>query len=215
MPLHPTLARHVTAAAIGDDLVFLDLAGDRYLGVPGALPHAHSGPPDLSDLPPELLEELTRAGLVAWSNAPRRAGSVPRPMRDLPAGPAPGLGLRDLAGVARNLLDYLFRYRGASLARLLARAAAERPAAPRPVETALWTRVRVHRRRLTLSPLPRKCLLQSFLLLRALRRDGYDARWVLGVRVWPFLAHCWLQVGDVVLDDFVDRLDAFEPILAV
>jgi hypothetical protein len=64
-------------------------------------------------------------------------------------------------------------------------------------------------------PAPAKCLIRSFVLLRLLRRSGFDARWVFAVRTWPFEAHCWLQVGDLVLDDEVERLVAFHPILVV
>lgn len=65
------------------------------------------------------------------------------------------------------------------------------------------------------APAPGKCLLRSFMLLRLLRRHGHDARWVFGVRTWPFRAHCWLQAGDVVLDDDVEALVALTPILVV
>ena len=64
-------------------------------------------------------------------------------------------------------------------------------------------------------PMPRKCLVRSFVLLRFLQRSGLNARWVFGVRTWPFAAHCWLQLEDTVLDDLVERLAAYEPILAV
>jgi hypothetical protein len=65
------------------------------------------------------------------------------------------------------------------------------------------------------TPAPAKCLIRSFMLLRLLRRHGFDARWVFAVRTWPFEAHCWLQAGPVVLDDAVERLTAYHPILAV
>jgi hypothetical protein len=64
-------------------------------------------------------------------------------------------------------------------------------------------------------PRPGECLFRSFTLLRHLRREGFDARWVFGVRTWPFHAHCWLQAGDTVLEDTLDRLLPFTPILAV
>ena len=58
-------------------------------------------------------------------------------------------------------------------------------------------------------------LRDSCVLLRFLQRSGLDARWVFVVRTWPFAAHCWLQLEDTVLDDMVERLAAYEPILAV
>ena len=41
------------------------------------------------------------------------------------------------------------------------------------------------------------------------------AVWVFGVRTWPFSAHCWLQIGDAVLDDDPERVGIYPPILAV
>ncbi|OIQ70741.1 hypothetical protein GALL_476450 [mine drainage metagenome] len=64
-------------------------------------------------------------------------------------------------------------------------------------------------------PFQGACLYRSFLLREALRRLGEPVWWVFGVQTWPFEAHCWLQVGDVVLDDWVERVVAYTPILAV
>jgi hypothetical protein len=38
---------------------------------------------------------------------------------------------------------------------------------------------------------------------------------VFGVRTWPFHAHCWLQVEDVVLDDHHERIGAYTPLMAL
>ena len=57
--------------------------------------------------------------------------------------------------------------------------------------------------------------MRSFVLLRFLQRSGLNARWVIGVRTWPFSAHCWLQIDDTALDDAWERLVVYEPILAV
>jgi hypothetical protein len=64
-------------------------------------------------------------------------------------------------------------------------------------------------------PIPDKCLSRSFVLLRLLQRSGVGARWMFGVRTWPFAAHCWLQQDAVALDDAADRLAGFRPIFAL
>lgn len=56
----------------------------------------------------------------------------------------------------------------------------------------------------------RACLLRSYLAGR-----GLGSSWVFGVRTWPFAAHCWLQCGDLVLDDDPDRVALYTPILVV
>lgn len=57
------------------------------------------------------------------------------------------------------------------------------------------------------------CLARSALLMAYLRRLGHGADWVFGVRLWPFEAHCWVQLGDTALNDQVERLVAFTPLM--
>lgn len=60
-----------------------------------------------------------------------------------------------------------------------------------------------------------RCLFHSLTLLYFLSRFGWQPRWVFGVRQAPFGAHCWLQDGDAVLNDTVDRVALFTPIMVV
>jgi hypothetical protein len=64
-------------------------------------------------------------------------------------------------------------------------------------------------------PFQGECLFRAFMLLCFLRLGDCDARWVIGVKTYPFLAHCWLQVGRTVLDDAAERVCGFTPILTV
>ncbi len=59
------------------------------------------------------------------------------------------------------------------------------------------------------------CLFRSLMLRAFLRRSRLSATWVIGCRTWPFEAHCWLQSGDLVLDDTADHAASFTPLLAV
>jgi hypothetical protein len=59
------------------------------------------------------------------------------------------------------------------------------------------------------------CLLESLSLLHVLGLYGIHAHWVFGVRTDPFFAHCWLQKHDCVLDDSLDRVGQFTPIMVV
>jgi hypothetical protein len=59
------------------------------------------------------------------------------------------------------------------------------------------------------------CLQRCFSLLQCLSRRGIVVDWVFGVRTWPFAAHCWLQLGDQVLCDDLDRVRGYVPILVV
>jgi hypothetical protein len=59
------------------------------------------------------------------------------------------------------------------------------------------------------------CLLDSLTLLHFLSADGIYPDWVFGVKTEPFDAHCWVQQGEVVLNDVPDRVRQYSPILVV
>lgn len=60
-----------------------------------------------------------------------------------------------------------------------------------------------------------QCLPRSIVLTRALRRRGDSAKLVLGVTGSPFTAHAWVQDARCVLNDELDRVRLFTPILVV
>ncbi len=59
-----------------------------------------------------------------------------------------------------------------------------------------------------------RCLPWSASLVKLLRHSGLGARLVIGVRTAPFSAHAWAQVDGVVLNDSLDRVIPYTPILA-
>lgn len=59
------------------------------------------------------------------------------------------------------------------------------------------------------------CLLDSLTLLHFLGQEGIRPDWVFGVKTEPFDAHCWVQQGDVLLNDVPDRVRQYSPILVV
>jgi hypothetical protein len=58
-----------------------------------------------------------------------------------------------------------------------------------------------------------RCLPRSLALASALRSAGGAARLVIGVRLNPFAAHAWVQDGTIVLNDTLDHVLLFTPIL--
>lgn len=209
------LWRDVRAVAIGDDLVFLKIENDSYFCLPGAAAEASLAPDGrtLHVRDEQLAAELSAAGLVgldaSLADVPDRAApSATRtavPSRMEPPRPA------DVLEAARGLIDLLLHYRGRSFAQILAAG----PTQGREPREPLLAVVRRYQRWIPYAPVSGKCLLRSFMLLRLLRRRGHDALWVFGVTTWPFGAHCWLQSGDLVLDDLCDRVALYSPILVV
>lgn len=60
-----------------------------------------------------------------------------------------------------------------------------------------------------------KCLFRSLVLVRYLDLFGVPAAWVYGVKFDPFLAHCWVQESGRVLNDHLERVSEFDPIMIV
>lgn len=204
------LAPNVHGVRVGSDLVLLDLAVDDYLLLPdcGALTVEGSelrGP--VETLVRLASDELLRSG----SPASPRKGPPPLPAKALPqtAGASPNLG--DALTFAALWLDAASRR--PTLQQLAERVRSR--AGDREDLEAIAERVEVFRQLLPLAPWTGACLLQTELLLGFLNAAGFDADWVFGVRVWPFLAHCWLQIGDVCVSQSPETLTIYRPILAV
>ncbi|MFT4054927.1 MAG: lasso peptide biosynthesis B2 protein [Novosphingobium sp.] len=59
------------------------------------------------------------------------------------------------------------------------------------------------------------CLLRSLALHAMLARRKLPATLVFGVKLHPFEAHCWVQRGQTLVNDTVERVGLFVPIRAV
>lgn len=66
-----------------------------------------------------------------------------------------------------------------------------------------------------LFPAPRNCLPDSLALLDFLFEVGVAADLVIGVRMDPYGAHCWVQSKEALLNETVDYAASFTPILVV
>lgn len=85
--------------------------------------------------------------------------------------------------------------------------AATDPVDPRILDTAsLFLRSRPY------VPIETSCLLDSLALAQYLARRGLLVNIVFGVTDDPFSAHCWVQTGDMVLNDTVGNALAHTPI---
>ncbi|MDV7559274.1 lasso peptide biosynthesis B2 protein [Acinetobacter baumannii] len=60
-----------------------------------------------------------------------------------------------------------------------------------------------------------KCLLKSMALKYFLNLNGFSADLIIGVRANPFFAHAWLQVDNVVLNDDIDKVGDYQPIMRI
>ncbi len=60
-----------------------------------------------------------------------------------------------------------------------------------------------------------RCLSISFATVEWLLRRGCRVELILGVRLHPFQAHCWTQCDGILINDTVDAVRNFTPILIV
>jgi hypothetical protein len=61
----------------------------------------------------------------------------------------------------------------------------------------------------------RYCLFDSLVLSVFLTRRRVPCTLVLGVSTRPFAAHAWVQIGECVLNDTVEHVQTYNPILAI
>jgi len=64
-------------------------------------------------------------------------------------------------------------------------------------------------------PVETCCLLDSISMVKFLAKHAVHATLVFGVTGDPFSAHCWVQAGDVVLNDSIGNVYSHTPIRAI
>jgi len=196
------------AVAIDDDVAVLDVVGDAYFCLPDAA----------MDLRAEAEGVMVVGGLAetldgeGWLRD-RPAGGVsplPTPPRRSAFHDASAsltfAGWRALAGAVREVRR---AERGGDLVSMLAVAGTGKEAGD---ERTVLRAAAALRRVQPWLPFDGECLQRSALLVAFLRRLNLHADWVFAVRLWPFNAHCWVQLGDICLNDDHERLQAYTPI---
>ncbi len=211
------LAPHIHAATFGDRVVLLDVEADRYRLISGDAARVVVAELERHQISDTIMTAaLFKAGIfVAEPTGPAHAR---RPMPAIPAGRLPDRvpSKRAILPTLRALLSARFRLRRWGLARTLAQASARAPATRSvDVDIAAITVAAVFARARVLIPLSRACLPDSLALFELLKRAGSRATLVIGVRLDPFLAHCWVQTDQFILNDDPDSVLAYTPILAL
>lgn len=203
---------------VGGELVFLDLARDKYLALRGtdrtAFDRLRTGEPNDS----EAMSRLVQTGFLARADASARLdpASIEVPAQDLSAWEDGRFSLRMCLASARALRWAARAKRPERIAAAVEslRAAKSRiavPGADRPT-AAIASRFASCRWAIPVTP---RCLIDALALDRILLSRGLVASMVFGVQLDPFRAHCWLQTPDRVLTGTAAEARAFTPILVV
>ena len=200
---------------------FLDVAADRYFGLPANMEEEFRtflSTGCLGKTAEQSLAPLIRAGLLEQQDG------IATPVCTL-AFPPPQISALDSPRSRARV--------GAIALALISQVSTARDLARRPLKAVLaGHRVRKVRATPMQSP-PSSDLITSFLATRRfvgtqdrclrwslamvdfLSKHGSFPQLVLGVKMAPFAAHAWVQHEEVVLNDDVDRVRAYTPILVV
>lgn len=230
------LADHVRACRVDDQVILLDLNRGNYLGIGGPQLHALSSL--ISDWPAADLDPVPQADagvLAGWieplqrqhlltdapgHQAPRVPLAEPVDSLDIDDEPQhPVDECRQLLQLWHTTIITTLWLRRRSLTRIAADLADMRGRDAEPVD------VPSTRLRATVSTYTRlrpfvftahdRCLHDSLTLVRFLAARNLSARWVIGVRTRPFMAHSWVQSGGLVLNDLAENVRRYQPILVV
>lgn len=199
----------VHAVVVGDDLALIDLDADAYLCLPGGAlsVHAESGGALRLSGPGEAA--VAEARLTADRAGPPSRIPPPLPGKTIIHDAPPMVSLGQILQGCGAVLDVRRALRGTGLRPILAVAPDRDDAVS---AEAVADAARAFWRIAPWLPQEGECLVRSAMLMSYLRRAGLSADWVFGVRLWPFSAHCWVQIDNVCLNDDVERLAAYTPI---
>lgn len=210
------LADHVRFCEIDGQHIFLDLKSDRYFSLPPPAAAAFLALLE-GDASPAEVVHLQAAGLLVDAPAGRplapttHAEAASSFLEDGEIGH--GLGMTLIAETLVLVLAARRSVRRKRLPGLLAKPghgdSARQPACRDRRNRALGQFLRA-RRTIPIAP---NCLYDSLALWRFLQRRAIPADLVIGTKLHPFAAHCWLQDGEMVLNDSLAAARGFAPIL--
>jgi hypothetical protein len=196
-----------------EDIVVLDLRSDTYgclVGAGATIRPGHT-PGSVMVKDPDVCADLMRAGLTTPSPSPRPL--ILEAASELTPASRTNPGLILAAGLNGLLATHRFRTSDltAQVARVRLLNARSRSRPTMPVEDAASLFLAA----LPWLPFAGDCLQRAFMLHAHLAACGIASDWVFGVRTWPFVAHCWIQIGGQVVGDRLERVRRFTPILRV
>jgi hypothetical protein len=209
----------------GSDVIFLDVCQNRYSALPAVASNAFQRIADREGLTFEedetALHGLIRDGHLAATDGvdgALRPVGIQTARADLLNAARRPLRFRDVALAFFWETRMALELRGWPLSSVLRRVGLPRAAIARigrdfPGEITALSQAFDH----TALILGRtnRCLVRSLALFSVLRNRDIAAQFVIGVRTQPFAAHAWVQYDGTVLNDGVEQVSCYTPILAL
>ncbi len=211
-PLAPTKY----AAAFGPDVVVLDIEAGDYELFAGLAKDVRliEAQRALSIDDAEIATALADVGLFGDRLSGPKRTLPPPPNRDATLTPTHSVAVADRLRMATAWSTMLGRYHGRGFQHILATARCGGLLNQHADRGRVIARAQAFDRLAPYTPFQGDCFYRCFMLLQLLGADAHAVDWVFGIRTWPFMAHCWLQIDDVCLTDHVDKLAHFSPIAA-
>jgi hypothetical protein len=211
------LAEHIGYCVDRAGVTLLDTRRDRYFGLPLALESAFVELVDAgfrADPSTPAIRRLAELGiLVEGQTAPQR--TVPSAIRSwCDDSLSKGVAV-DPLGVAWALWRADRRLKTQPLASTLDQLRLRRTASSCVDLARLRDEAEAFHRVRAWAPKKPVCLLDSIALLDVLHKHALHPSLVFGVIRRPFAAHCWVQVDEVVVNDRLDHVREYAPILVI
>ncbi|MEN7537283.1 lasso peptide biosynthesis B2 protein [Aurantiacibacter flavus] len=214
------LANHVSFCWVDGQAVFLDLSRDRYFALPRSVNRAFQQWNDQDDARIAMPEALIKNALVvpARQDDPGNVQpcTLPAPTEALPL-----LDLRDRFRITRaveavwTLVRMRRQVRRTPLQKLVVEVSRCNTGSGQSASRISVTDLAMEfaRIRAWFPKHQTSCLPDSLALSMFLNRYGHAATLAFGVTVHPFGAHCWVQTGTTLLNDTLDHVVRYTPIL--
>ena len=203
---------HIHLAALDEDIIVLDVAADRYSCLLEANAHFSVGPAGaILAANEEVAESLLGAALASRSSCKLTRPVIIPAQREVTPSATPTRS--DVLRAAIILLTATLAFRRKSFSELLDPPVSSAHKSAGVDVAALELLLGAARTVRPWIPFEGECLQRAFLLRTFLARRGVSTDWFFGVRTWPFSAHCWLQIGDLVIGDRLERVNRYTPIM--
>lgn len=228
--MHYRLRENLSCCDVDGHLIFLDITQDRYFKLTSALEKAMRRFLAHEDVAPVLMESLTTTRILVETSDPTAyatTANIRLPTCSAIEQPATTWDRRLGAAVVVEVMSTVWSVRHQLMTRALKTiletagayrdrktGAHEIAASTAPEDNLLQANEQFARARRYV-PIEPICLLDSLSLLRFLSRRGLPANIVFGVTPEPFAAHCWVQAGEMVLNETLSDASAHTPIRKV
>lgn len=202
-------------------VIFLDVIDDRYFLAPPEMGEALLSSSCGNDLGPEqmnALRPLVARGYLFETSTPNVAPTIYRRPRlsvldTAPPSHPPSMLRQAVIAQLEAAVHLRFRPLHVVLDSIAADRKVERPRLDAGALDFVQRSASAFKRAGRYFPMEGKCLRRSIAFARHLRRYDVICDVVIGVRAFPFAAHCWAQSNEAVLNDHFEDVRQYTPIL--